>query len=63
MTKQCLLKFREDVNPSKKDTILNANKIVKCLDTFGIYMISLEEENIVDLRKDQDILYVKETKK
>lgn len=63
MAKQYFMKFKENIEIFKKETILNGNNVIQFMEAFGIYIVVLNDEIMYSLRKDVDILYIKEKKK
>lgn len=61
MNKRYAIKFKEGIDEIKKSAILQLGVVVDFLNSFGIYVIELSQEIFFTLRKDVDLLYVKES--
>lgn len=61
MDKHYLIKFKDGVDQLKKEAILTQYTIVNVMESFGIYILILDLQTMFSLRKDSDILYIKES--
>lgn len=57
--KNYMMKFKNGIEDGKKSSILNNYAVLDFLSNFDIYVVSLNEEMMFSLRKNNDILYLK----
>lgn len=61
MKKRYVIKFKNSVDEIKKNALLELGIFVEFLNSLGIYIIELSKDVFYSLKKNPDILYIKES--